>query len=64
MERTAICLDTSGHLAGSDGVEIGDILTQNSLQVPLTETFGVDLGRVHPCVHVHKHSDEGRNTWK
>ncbi len=59
---TSVSLDTSCYFAGTDVVEVGDILAKNSLEVAFTETLRVDFTSVDPYDHVRVRAHEHTNT--
>lgn len=52
MKHTGIGLNTRCNLTSTDGIEKGNVLTQDSFQVSLTKTLGTCFARVYPCHHV------------
>ena len=43
MDVTGICLDPGGDFTGAEGVEKGNVLTEDGLKIPLTDALRVDL---------------------
>ena len=60
---TSVSLDSGRDFSCSDAIEIWDVLTQDSLEVSLTNALCVDFTSVDPDVHVCESCHENSATY-
>jgi hypothetical protein len=63
LDEMGVGLNAGCDFTGAEVVKVGDILTENGLEITFTDTLGVDLAGVNPEVHVDKRADEHADTW-
>ena len=62
--HTGVRLNAGRDLTCTDGVEVGDVLTENGLEILLTNAFGAYFASVNPNDHVDKRANKGTGTFE
>lgn len=62
--HTGVGLNAGRDLPCADGVKVGDVLTEDGLEVLFTNAFGAYFASVNPNDHVDKCADKGTETFE
>ena len=63
-EHTSVGLYARRDFTCADGVKVGNVLTEDCLEVLFTNAFGIYFACVYPDDHVNIGADEHGNSWK